>query len=280
MKNNDIALSSKGEGLSRPRALVQGRVRSAGRNSAGRITSRHRSAGKSRLYRKVDFRRHVSVGAKVLGIEYDPNRTAFIALMQDMSGTGNDEDAVVDKDIKAARLFYIIAHDGLKVGDVLWAGMDAEVQQGNFLPLSSIPTGSLVSCLEMKPGKGAQIARSAGVFVRLMSKENGKVLLKLPSGLHVVLPESCSAMLGRISNPKHCNERFRNAGHARRRGRRPSVRGVAMNPVDHPLGGGEGKSSGGRHPVSPTGVKSKGYKTLRSKSAKRRAKSASLIFGS
>jgi len=220
------------------KSLLAPKTRSAGRNSYGRITSRHRGGGHKRRYRIVDFRRTKDgVPAKVAAVEYDPNRNARIALLHYLDGEKR----------------YIIAPDGIKVGDLLDSGSKAEIRLGNALPLRNIPTGTVVHAVELRPGGGAKMARSAGTSVQLMSKENAIALLRLPSGEMRQVPLDCRATVGQVGNADADLVKIGKAGRNRWKGKRPQSRGVAMNPVDHPLGGGEGRSSGGRHPVSPWG---------------------------
>jgi large subunit ribosomal protein L2 len=228
------------------KALLEPLKKSGGRNNTGRITMRRRGGGHKRFYRIVDFhRRKFGVAARVVAIEYDPNRSARIALVQYADG----ERA------------YILAPDGVKVGHRIDAGPNAEVKEGNTLPLRNIPLGSMVHNIEMKIGGGGQIARTAGAAAQLMAKEGKYALVRLPSTEVRKIPLDCLATVGQVGNLEHENEVWGKAGKSRWMGRRPKVRGVAMNPVDHPLGGGEGKSSGGRHPCTPWGVPTKGYKT-------------------
>lgn len=230
--------------------LLESKNSLAGRNCHGRITSRHRGGGHRRQYRIIDWRRDKDgIPGKVVAIQYDPNRSARIALLAYTDGEKR----------------YIIAPQRLEVGDVLQSGPKAEVKPGNCLPLGLIPVGSLIHNIEMRIGKGGQIARSAGVGAQLLGKEKGYVQVRMPSGLVYKLHEACRATVGEVSNPDHMNVSIGKAGRARWLGVRPQTRGVAMNPVDHPHGGGEGKSSGGRHPCSPWGVPTKGYKTRRNK---------------
>ena len=229
--------------------------KSGGRNKYGRVTSRHRGGGHKRRYRIIDFKRdRRDVAAKVLAIEYDPNRSTRIALV-----------CYVDGDKR-----YILAPEGLKVGEVLLAGNAVEIKVGNALPLSAIPVNTQVHNIEMKVGKGGQIARSAGNFAMVQAKEGDFVLLKFPSGEVRNMPKGCYATIGVLSNGDHEKISVGKAGRSRWLGIRPHVRGVAMNPVDHPMGGGEGKTSGGGHPVSPWGQKAKGLKTRKKKSASNR----------
>ncbi|MFN0158508.1 MAG: 50S ribosomal protein L2 [Bacteroidota bacterium] len=229
------------------KSLIEPLKRTGGRNNTGRITSRHRGGGHKRFYRIIDFKRNkTGMDAKVTAIEYDPNRSARIALMQYTDGERR----------------YIIAAEGIKVGDVLRSGSDAEIKNGNSMPLANIPAGTFVHNIEMRPGKGAQIARSAGMAVQLMAKEGKFAQLKMPSGEIRNIPVDCSATIGTVSNSEHENLSLGKAGRSRWLGIRPQSRGVVQNPVDHPHGGGEGKSpQGNPHPVSPWGWKTKGKKT-------------------
>jgi large subunit ribosomal protein L2 len=220
--------------------------RKKGRNSQGRITSWHRGGGHKKLYRLVDFKRDKdNVPAVVHSIEYDPNRSALIALLHYRDGEKR----------------YIIASGGLKVGDTIVSGEEVDIRPGNALPLKNIPTGTMVHCIELLPKKGAQLVKSAGSYAQVLAKEGKHVHLKLPSGEVRLVLQSCRATVGQVGNPEHGNISIGKAGRSRWLGRRPHVRGVAMNPVDHPLGGGEGKSAGGRHPCSPWGQLAKGLKT-------------------
>jgi large subunit ribosomal protein L2 len=222
------------------KSLVSKGRNKAGRNVHGRITARHQGGGNKRRYRTIDFRRDKDgVPAKVAQIEYDPNRSARIALLHYADG---------DKR-------YILAPQGVAVGDALMSGAEAEIRPGNSLPLRNIPVGTVIHALELKPGAGAKMARSAGTSVQLMAKEGKTATIRLPSGETRLVPAACKATVGVVSNPEHELIALGKAGRARWQNKRPSVRGVAMNPVDHPLGGGEGKSSGGRHPTSPWGKK-------------------------
>jgi len=228
--------------------LTEEMRRSGGRNNHGRMTSRHRGGGHKRRYRIVDFRRNKrAIPAVVETIEYDPNRSANIALLKYRDGERR----------------YILAPLGLQVGDAVMAGDEAEVRPGNALPLARIPLGTFVHNVEMKPGKGGQLARGAGTAAQLMARERGYAILRLPSKEMRMVPQVCYATIGQVGNTDHENITIGKAGKSRHRGRRPHVRGVAMNPVDHPMGGGEGKSSGGRHPCTPWGKPTKGYKTRR-----------------
>ena len=223
----------------------------AGRNSYGRITVRHRGGGNRKKYRIIDFKRQKhNVEATVLGIEYDPNRSAFIALVQYEDGEKR----------------YILAPHGLKAGDKVVSGADADIKPGNALPLKNIPVGTFIHNVELYPGKGAQLARAAGIMAQLMAKENGMALLRLPSGELRNVPETCMASIGQVSNIDHENVKIGKAGRKRHMGWRPTVRGSVMNPNDHPHGGGEGKSPVGRPgPVTPWGKPALGYKTRKKK---------------
>ncbi|WP_422136687.1 50S ribosomal protein L2 [Endozoicomonas sp. ALD040] len=235
----------------RPHApLVEKKSKSGGRNNAGRITTRHRGGGHKQHYRIVDFRRNKDgIPAIVERLEYDPNRTAHIALLKYMDGERR----------------YIIAPKGVKAGDELYSGVDAPIKPGNTLPLRNIPQGSLVHCVELKPGKGAQMMRSAGTSAQVVARDGAYVTLRLRSGEMRKVLADCRATLGEASNSEHNLRSLGKAGAKRWRGVRPTVRGVAMNPVDHPHGGGEGRTSGGRHPVTPWGVPTKGRKTRSNK---------------
>ncbi len=230
--------------------LVEKQSKSAGRNNNGRITVRHRGGGHKQRYRIVDFKRDKDgIPAKVERIEYDPNRSAHIALLLFVDGERR----------------YIIAPNGVKQGDMLMSGVEAEIKPGNCLPLRNIPIGTMVHCIELKPKKGAQLARSAGATVQLVAREGVHATLRLRSGeMRKVLAE-CRATIGEVSNTEHSLRKLGKAGAKRWLGIRPTVRGVAMNPVDHPHGGGEGRTSGGRHPVTPWGNPTKGYKTRKNK---------------
>ncbi len=231
-------------------ALVEKKSKSGGRNNAGRITTRHRGGGHKHHYRQIDFKRSKDgIIGKVERIEYDPNRTAHIALVLYADGERR----------------YIIAPKGVEAGETLVSGIDAPIKAGNNLPLRNIPLGSLVHCIELKPGKGAQLARSAGTSAQLVAKEGTYATLRLRSGETRKVLATCRATLGEVSHSEHSLRKLGKAGATRWRGVRPTVRGVAMNPVDHPHGGGEGRTSGGRHPVSPWGMPTKGYKTRKNK---------------
>ena len=229
------------------RSLLEPIKKNAGRNSYGRITVRHRGGGNRRKYRVIDFKRErFGISATVQTLEYDPNRSAFIALVQYEDGEKR----------------YIIAPQDLKVGDKIVSGPEADIKPGNALPLINIPVGTFLHNIELYPGKGAQLARSAGNTAQLMAKENGMALLRLPSGELRNVPATCMATVGVVSNPEHANVNYGKAGRKRHMGWRPAVRGSVMNPCDHPHGGGEGKSPVGRPgPVTPWGKPALGYKT-------------------
>lgn len=230
--------------------LVEKLTKNGGRNHHGRITCRHKGGGHKQRYRIIDFKRDKDgIKANVERIEYDPNRSAHIALLKYEDG----------------EFRYIIAPKGTKAGDTLVSGADAPISMGNCLPLRNMPLGSNLHCIEMRPGKGAQISRSAGTSVQLVAKENNYATLRLRSGEMRKVLLSCKAVLGEVSNGEHNLRSLGKAGANRWRGVRPTVRGVVMNPVDHPHGGGEGRTSGGRHPVTPWGVPTKGYKTRTNK---------------
>ena len=232
------------------KALLEKKSKSGGRNNAGRITTRHRGGGHKQHYRVIDFRRDKDgIPATVERLEYDPNRTAYIALLKYKDGERR----------------YIIAPKGVAAGDQLMSGSGAAIRPGNAMPLRSVPVGSVIHCVELKPGKGAQMVRSAGTSCQLVAREGAYATLRMRSGeMRRVLAE-CRATLGEVSNSEHNLRSLGKAGAKRWRGVRPTVRGVAMNPVDHPHGGGEGKTSGGRHPVSPWGMPTKGHKTRKNK---------------
>jgi large subunit ribosomal protein L2 len=233
------------------KGLTEGKSSSGGRNNYGRVTQRWRGGGHKRAYRIVDFKRAKrDMPAVVERLEYDPNRTAFIALLRYQDG----------------ELTYILAPQRLAVGDTIVAGAQADVKPGNAMPLGAMPVGTIVHNVEIKPGKGGQIARSAGTYAQYVGRDQGYAILRLNSGEQRLVPQSCFATVGAVSNPDHANISIGKAGRNRWKGRMPSVRGVAMNPVDHPLGGGEGRTSGGRHPVTPWGKPTKGKKTRRNKS--------------
>jgi large subunit ribosomal protein L2 len=230
--------------------LLEKKIQKSGRNNTGRITVRHRGGGHKKHYRVVDFKRDkTGVQGVIERLEYDPNRTANIALIKYIDGERR----------------YIIAPQGVKTGDPIVASADAPIKPGNAMPMRNIPVGSMIHCVELKPGKGAQIARSAGSSCQLVAKEGQYAMIRLRSGeLRKVLIDGM-ATIGEVSNQEHNLRSLGKAGAKRWRGVRPTVRGVAMNPVDHPHGGGEGRTSGGRHPVTPWGVPTKGYKTRRNK---------------
>ena len=232
------------------KALTKGLTKSGGRNNLGRMTSRHRGGGHKRLYRMVDFKRNkLDCPATIERIEYDPNRSAYIALIK-------YDDGVYS---------YILAPAKMKAGDKVVSGPGADIRTGNCLPLKNIPVGTIVHNVEMKPGKGGQLARSAGTSVSLVGKDSGYAQIKLASGEVRLVPLECMATIGTLSNSDRKNTIIGKAGRSRWLGKRPHVRGVAMNPVDHPHGGGEGKTSGGRHPVTPWGKPTKGKKTRKNK---------------
>jgi large subunit ribosomal protein L2 len=233
------------------KSLTEGKPKSGGRNNLGRITVRFRGGGHKKTYRVVDFkRRKLDVPATVERIEYDPNRSAFIALIKYNDG----------------ELSYILAPQRLAPGDSVVAGMSVDVKPGNAMPLAAIPVGTIVHNIEMKIGKGGQIARSAGSYAQIVGRDQGYVAVRLGSGEQRLLNGQCFATVGSVSNPDHSNQNFGKAGRMRWMGFRPHNRGVAMNPVDHPHGGGEGRTSGGRHPVTPWGKPTKGKKTRNNKS--------------
>jgi large subunit ribosomal protein L2 len=232
------------------KSLVRPLKKTGGRNNRGRVTSRHIGGGHRRRYRLIDFKRDKrGVAARVSSIEYDPNRSARIALLTYLDGEKR----------------YILAPKELRVGDRVAAGADVEIRAGNALPLGQIPLGTQVHNIELKPGKGGQMARSAGTYAQLMAKEGEYAQLRLPSGEVRRVRMECYATVGQVGNEEHENLSFGKAGRTRWLGVRPHVRGVAMNPIDHPHGGGEGRTSGGRHPVTPWGVPTKGKKTRKNK---------------
>jgi large subunit ribosomal protein L2 len=232
------------------KSLIEGLNKTGGRGGGGRIAVRFRGGGAKRLYRKVDFkRRKWDVAATVDRLEYDPNRTAFIALLKYADG----------------ELAYILAPQRLRAGDQVIAAEKVDVKPGNASPLRSLPVGTIIHNIEMKPMKGGQLARSAGTYAQLVGRDAGYAQIRLSSGELRMVPDSCMATVGAVSNPDHMNETIGKAGRNRHKGRRPHVRGVAMNPIDHLHGGGEGKTSGGRHPVTPWGVPTKGHKTRTNK---------------
>lgn len=232
------------------KSLTEGARKTGGRNNRGRITTRHIGGGHKRRYRLIDFKRTLrDMPAKVERLEYDPNRTAFIALITYSNGEQS----------------YILAPQRLKAGDTVVAGNKVDVKPGNAMPLKNMPMGTIVHNVEMRPGKGGQIARSAGGYAQYVGRDNGKAQIKLSSGEVRLVPEDCMATVGAVSNPDHFNESLGKAGRKRWMGIRPTVRGTAMNPIDHPHGGGEGRTSGGRHPVTPWGKGTKGTKTRKNK---------------
>ena len=231
-------------------SLLTRKNKTGGRNNSGRITTRHIGGGHKQHYRIIDFKRNKdNIPAKVERIEYDPNRSSFIALLLYKDGERR----------------YIISPKGLKVNDLVLSGSEATVDVGNTLLLKNIPVGSILHCIELKPGKGAQLARSAGTYVQFIAKEGQYATLRLKSGEVRKVLIDCRATIGEVSNQEHSLKSYGKAGAKRWKGVRPTVRGVAMNPIDHPHGGGEGKTSGGRHPVSPWGVPTKGFRTRSNK---------------
>ncbi|WP_421850037.1 50S ribosomal protein L2 [Oricola sp.] len=233
------------------KSLTEGLTKSGGRNNTGRLTSRNRAGGHKRTYRVIDFkRRKTGVEATVERLEYDPNRTAFIALLKYDDG----------------ELSYILAPQRLQAGDRVVSGEQVDVKPGNAMELGRMPVGTIVHNVEMKPGKGGQIARSAGAYAQLVGRDQGMAILRLNSGEQRLVSGRCYATVGAVSNPDHGNISLGKAGRSRWLGRRPHVRGVVMNPVDHPHGGGEGRTSGGRHPVTPWGKPTKGKRTRSNKS--------------
>ena len=236
------------------KALTEGLSKKGGRNNRGRITARRIGGGAKKLYRKVDFKRNRwDIPAVVERLEYDPNRTAFIALIKYEDGL----------------LSYIVAPQRLEVGDTVVTSKTADIKPGNTLPLKNIPVGTIIHNIELKPEKGAQMIRSAGTYAQLVGRDGGYAQIKLTSGELRMVLDTCLATIGAVSNPDNMNQVLSKAGRKRHMGKRPSVRGVVMNPVDHPHGGGEGKSSGGRHPVTPWGKKTRGPKTRTNKATDR-----------
>ncbi len=232
------------------KSLTEGLASSGGRNNAGRVTTRHRGGGHKRTYRKIDFkRRKWGVEATIERIEYDPNRTAFIALVKYDDG----------------EMAYILAPQRVSAGDKIIADASADIKPGNAMPLKAVPVGSIIHNIELKPEKGAQLARSAGAYAQLVGRDGAYSILRLNSGEQRLVHSSCMATIGAVSNPDNSNTNMGKAGRKRWLGRRPHVRGVAMNPVDHPHGGGEGRTSGGRHPVTPWGKPTKGKRTRTNK---------------
>jgi large subunit ribosomal protein L2 len=248
LKNEDVTRSEP------EKSLVKGKKRTGGRNTHGRITSRHRGGGAKRRYRVIDFKRGKNdMVATVERLEYDPNRTAFIALIKYEDG----------------ELSYILAPQRLKAGDKVVAGEKVDVKPGNAMPMKNMPVGTIIHNIEMKPGKGGQMARAAGTYAQLVGRDAGYALLRLSSGEVRMVRADCRATVGAVSNPDQQNIVIAKAGRNRWLGHRPSVRGVAMNPIDHPHGGGEGRTSGGRHPVTPWGKPTKGKKTRHNKATDR-----------
>jgi large subunit ribosomal protein L2 len=234
------------------KTLVEGLTKSGGRNARGRKTSRHRGGGAKRLYRKIDFkRRKDGIPARVAAIEYDPNRTSYIALLHYSDGEKR----------------YIIAPNRLRVGMTVMSGPDAPIDVGNALPLAKIPTGTVVHNVELQPGRGGQLGRSAGIGIQLMAKDAGMATLRLASGEMRLVRDECRATVGVVGNADHQNVKIGKAGRKRHMGVRPQTRGTAMNPVDHPHGGGEGSTTPGRHPVTPWGVPTLGYRTRKKNKA-------------
>lgn len=250
MELSDFADVTKGNDPEKK--LTKGIKKNGGRNNYGRITTRHRGGGHKRRYRVIDFKRTKDgIPAKVASVEYDPNRSARIALLHYADGEKR----------------YIIAPNKLTIGQTVVSGPEAEIQPGNCLPLKFIPVGTVVHCVELQPGKGAQMGRSAGTAIQLVAKEGVYATVRLPSAEMRRVRVECRATVGQVGNPEHANQSGGKAGRTRWLGRRPKVRGVVMNPVDHPHGGGEGKSSGGRHPVTPWGKPTRGYRTRNVKKA-------------
>ena len=232
------------------KSLIATKKKNAGRNSYGKITVRHHGGGNKQKYRLIDFKRNADETAKVIGVEYDPNRTAYIALLENEAGKKS----------------YIIAPVGLTDGDVVTAGANADIKPGNVLPIAQIPVGTIIHNIELYPGKGAQLVRSAGAFAQLMAKENGTAQVRLPSGEVRIVRLDCKATIGQVGNLEHETIKLGKAGKTRHKGIRPTVRGSVMNPCDHPHGGGEGKSPVGRPgPVTPWGKPALGYKTRNKK---------------
>ena len=237
------------------KSLVRALKKTGGRNAKGRVTCRHRGGGHKRRYRVIDFKRNkMDVPAKVAAMEYDPNRSARIALLHYVDGEKR----------------YIVAPQGLAVGDTVIASEAADIKPGNVLPLRNMPLGTQIHNVELRPGKGSQLVRSAGSYAQLMAKEGRYAQVKLPSGEVRMILIDCQATVGQVGNAEHGNISLGKAGRKRWLGRRPKVRGVAMNPVDHPMGGGEGKSSGGRHPCSPWGQPTKGFRTRKKRKVSNR----------
>ena len=236
------------------KSLLEPIHRTGGRNNLGRVTARRRGGGHKRSYRRIDFKRNKDgIPAKVASIEYDPNRSANIALLHYADGEKR----------------YMLAPNGLKVGTMVLSGADAEFETGNCLPIANIPVGTVIHNVELIAGKGGQMARSAGTYVQLMAKEGNYAQLRMPSGEMRKVRVECKATIGQVGNLEHENIQIGKAGRTRWLGRRPKVRGVAMNPIDHPMGGGEGRTSGGRHPCSPWGIPAKGFRTRKKKPSDR-----------
>ncbi len=252
-KRHQVSIKNPELSNKRPeKSLVTSLSKTGGRNNYGRITSRHIGGGHKRKYRIIDFKRDkTDIDAKVIAIEYDPNRSANIALLTYVDGEKR----------------YILSPDGISVGDTIVAGDSVDIQPGNCLPMINIPLGTVIHNIEMKIGKGAQLVRSAGASAQLMAKEGEYVLVRLPSGEVRKFHKNCRACIGSVGNSEYDSQKLGKAGRSRWKGKRPHVRGVAMNPVDHPMGGGEGKSSGGRHPCTPWGYPTKGYKTRKNKAS-------------
>jgi len=246
-KRNHVSVVNPELSKKKPeKSLVRALSKSGGRNNYGRITSRHIGGGHKRKYRAIDFKRNkTDIPARVAAIEYDPNRSANLALLWYADGEKR----------------YILSPVGIKVGDIVEAGEKVDIKAGNCLAMGNIPLGTVIHNIEMRIGKGAQLVRSAGASAQLMAKEGEYVLVKLPSGEVRRFHRQCRACIGQVGNTEHESQKLGKAGRKRWQGKRPHVRGVAMNPVDHPMGGGEGKSSGGRHPCSPWGIPTKGFKT-------------------
>jgi large subunit ribosomal protein L2 len=232
------------------KSLTEGKRKTGGRNNLGRVTAYCRGGGHKQRYRIIDWKRSkVDMEASVVRLEYDPNRTAFIALIEYKDGEKS----------------YILAPQRMQVGDVIVSGEKADIKPGNAMPLKSMPVGTIIHNIELKAGKGGQLCRSAGTYAQLVGRDQGFAQIKLASGELRVVRQDCMATVGAVSNPDHMNQNFGKAGRQRWKGIRPSVRGVAMNPIDHPHGGGEGRTSGGRHPVTPWGKPTKGAKTRKNK---------------
>ncbi len=246
-----VAVDRSGLWKGKPeKKLTEGLRSTGGRNNHGHITTRHHGGGHKKRYRMIDFkRRKFDIESTVERIEYDPNRSAFVAMVRYADGERS----------------YILAPQRLRVGDKVVSGLHVDIKPGNAMLLQNIPVGTIIHNVEMKIGKGGQIARSAGSYVQLVGKDQGWAQIRLNSGEVRMVRAECMASIGAVSNPDHQNVKIGKAGRARWKGRRPHVRGVAMNPIDHPLGGGEGRTSGGRHPVSPWGQPTKGYKTRKNK---------------